>query len=268
MARLDDLIGGGRYEKVRLADLTTDGRFNRPTSEKQIANIDGGFNMAAFRTIEVWQREDGRYVILDGQNRTEVLRRRGVPLDAKCVPAIVHRDLTVEEAAELFVLLNSGRAITPFDRFRAMLTNGEAETVAIDATVRSFGLRVTDKGADDALACPGTLYTVFRTGSPPGALLGRTLRALVEGFGSIKEALGAVLIRGVARYLYEHPDIDAGMLGEAFKYKPGAPIYLLNWAKTTAGGERRMTLEAAIAEVIEHRVMGRTRRRPKAANDG
>jgi hypothetical protein len=255
----DDIFGKGRYQRVRLDDLTTDPSFNRPLSESGVDHIAVAFNAPAFGIIHVWQRDDGVLVIVDGQHRCAAARRVGVPVDAKCIPAIVYAGLTVAEVAELFLTLNDSKKVGPLDRFHAELTAGRPITHAINQMVMANGLRV-GKGNDATVGCVAALHTVYGMGDANGAVLGRTLAALHRAWGPIREAYAAVIVRGVGRYLHEHPDVDPGELGYALVHRThgGAPINLLAKAKQF-GGSAYMPLDVAIAQVIARDIMPKRR---------
>jgi hypothetical protein len=259
VAQQTGTLGDVQYRTVKLADLVTDGRFNRPVSSNAVNRILGNFNAQAFGTIRLWERNDGALVILDGQHRVEAARQFGVPEDAKCIPAIVHRGLTLAGAAKLFVQSNATKPVNGFDKYVALRTAGDPETLAIDATVGAHELAVSQGAADGCICCISALRYVFRLGEPEGAILGRSLKALYGAWGPLSEAYKAPIFRGVALYFHEFGEVEPDVLADALVRGPGAPINLIGWAKTIAGTQR-MPLDQAIAEVIETRVMKKTRR--------
>lgn len=258
-------IGEGKYKKLRLADLVTDGRFNRPVRHQHVEKIAADFTPGAFRTIEVWSREDEKYAILDGQHRCEVLRALGYPEDARVVPAIVHEGLTLDQAAELFVKLNASKLVSSYDRFNALRTAGHTKTVDIDRIANSHDLRISNAHHDGTVSAVSALQWSYELGEPVGAVLDQTLETLTTAWGGSTEGLTSALIRGVSLHFHEHRDTDPASLAKAIVRGPGGPVNLIGWAKTVAGSQT-MTLPEAIATVIEKRVM-KTRRRPKAAGE-
>lgn len=266
MGDVREAINEGRYQKLRLADLVTDIRFNRPVRAPHVNKIVSAFVPGAFRTIDVWQREDGGLVILDGQHRCKALETLGVPTTAKCVPALVHNHLTLDQAAWLFVVLNANKLVSAADVYKALLTAGETETVAIDQIVRSFGLRVATNGGsrEGAISAVTALREVYRLGEPYGTTLGRTLASLFRAWAEAREAYGSQLIKGVGLFLEEHREVEPDVLADALARRPGAPINLLSWARIEAGPQR-MAMAQAIALVIEKRVLKPSKGRPKSA---
>lgn len=246
-------ISKARYRLVRLNELRTDPRFNRPVSQSTVDRIVSEFNAEAFRVIEVWETPEG-LVILDGQNRTEAARRVGVPEDAKCIPANVHTGLTLAAAAELFVELNASRLVSAFAKFHALRTAGHPETIAIDQIVRTQGLIVAEGQTDGCVSGVVTLRKVYQMGEPRGAVLAQTLATLCTAWGDISEAFRSTLIRGLAGYFNEHRQAVPADVAEHLVRGPGAPINLIGWAKAVAGTQR-LPLHQAITEVMTSRVM-------------
>lgn len=255
--------GKAQYRLVRLAALTTDGRFNRPISSNWVETILSNFDMRAFGAIDLWEQDDGTLVILDGQHRVQSLRLAGVQEDAKVIPALVHKGLTLSEAARLFVQLNHEKLVNAYDRFKALREAGDLETGDVDRIVQNLGLTVAPATSDGCISCVEALYRCYRLGEPKGVVLSRALIALHSAWGDLSEAYRSALIRGLALYIHDHRDADPSAIGTALARGPGAPINLLAWAKTIAGTQR-LPLDRAIADVIEARVMKR-RHRPKAS---
>lgn len=249
-------LGDAKYRTVRLNELVTDGRFNRPVRNSKVEEILSDFNIKALGTIKLWQRENGELVIIDGQHRVEALRRKGVPEDVKCIPSVVHEGGSLAHIAQLFVQYNNTKQVSAYDKYHALLTAGDPQTTAIDHTVRTHELIIGPSTADGTLSCVDGVRKVFGMGEPEGAVLGKTLATLVAAWGAASEAYRSSIVRGVGRYFHENRETDPDVLADALVRGPGAPINLIGWAKTIAG-QQRMPLEKAIAEVIENRVMKR-----------
>jgi Family of unknown function (DUF6551) len=256
------LSGEGRYVKLSLEQLTTDPRFNRPVRDHKVRRILSEFTPRAFHAISAWLREDGKYVVLDGQHRVEALRRLGVPENARVIHTIVHEDLSLDQAAELFVLLNDSYLVNAYDKYRALLVAGHSETVDIARIMSEHGLAVSASGKKDGqVTAIMSLRHVYRM-NDHGELLERTLDVLKRAWQDQAEAYSAALIRGIGLYLSEHPDVAFDTLADAIVRTSGAPINLIGRAKAIAG-PTRMSLSEAIALTLEQQVM-RRRRRPRA----
>lgn len=259
----EKVLGESGYETVRLAELSTEGRFNRPVSDAAVEKILSDFNAKAFGALILWERAPRDFVIIDGQHRVEAARRRGIREDAKCLPAVVYRGITLSQAAELFVQHNATKMVSAYDKFRALLTAGDLESMEIDRIVRAHDLIVASHHGDGTVSCVDAIRKVYVMGEPPGAILGCTLATLQSAWGPASEAYTSAIVRGIGLYFHEHRDGDPRVLADALARGPGAPINFIAWAKTIAGTQR-LALDKAIAQVIETRVLKR-RSRPKAA---
>jgi hypothetical protein len=250
-----------RYEVVRLRDLITEPKFNRPISEQWVARLVADFQVSRLGRIALSRREDGTLIILDGQHRIRALRDKGVPEDSKVIPADVYTDLSRAEEALLFVHLNQTKHVSSFEKYRALLVGGDPETRNIDSIVRSHQLVVAPGKKDGAVGCVDALRRLYNMGEPAGAVLSRTLMTIHEAWGEASEAYGSALLRGVGLYLNDNREMDPRDLGAALVRGPGAPINLIGWAKAIAG-THRMAMDKAIAQIIEQRVI-RRRSRPR-----
>jgi len=257
-------VGQARYQKVRLDELEADGRFNRPIYNSHVEALAATFSSAAFGCLELWRREDGTLVILDGQHRRLAALMVGVPGDVKAIPALVHDGLTLDQAAELFVALNATRLVNPYDKFRALLIAGHGETCDINRIVQGQGLRVAGGKADGTISAVTTLRRVYHMGDPHGTVMALALKTLRSAWADVSEAYEAPLLKGIALYFHQHRDTAPEMLADALVRGPGAPINLTGWAKAIAGPQR-MPLAEAIAITIEKRVVKRPTRARKAS---
>jgi uncharacterized protein DUF6551 len=259
-------IDPARYETVRLRDIITDPRFNRPISDQWVARLVADFDVARLGRIALSRRDDGTLVILDGQHRCRALRDKGVPDDAKVIPADVYEGLGRSAEALLFVHLNQTKHVSSLEKYRALLVAADPETRGIDSVVRAQGLIVNSGGKDGSIGCIDALRRLYNMGEPSGAVLGRTLATLHEAWGDTHEAYGSQLVRGVGLFLNDYRETDPRELANALVRGPGAPINLIGWAKAIAG-THRMAMDKAIAQIIEQRVVKR-RARPRKVSTG
>lgn len=129
--------------RVSIDKLVTDDRYQRPQDERRIGKIVREFDSKILGTIEVSERADGTFAIIDGQHRFEALKR----LDRKTAPALVHKGLSATEEADLFARLNMTRKpLTACQRFKAQLFAGDQQTVEISEIVTKNGFRVLEGG--------------------------------------------------------------------------------------------------------------------------
>lgn len=122
--------------RVSIDKLIVDPRYQRPVEEKRVTRIINNFDPRQLGTIEVSQREDGTYAVIDGQHRFEALKTT----DRKMISALVHEGLSVKEEADLFAKINMGRKpLSPIQRFRAQVFAGHPRAVDIANIVTRCG---------------------------------------------------------------------------------------------------------------------------------
>lgn len=135
-------------EYVKLDELYVDPRFQRGEQASEIARIVANFNPMGIGTLTVSVRdgENGTVVksLLDGQQRCaslRILREKGEWEDAP-VPATVHYNLSIEEEAALFLLLNDRRSVSALNRMKARITAKDPQAIAIQEVLNDLGIRL------------------------------------------------------------------------------------------------------------------------------
>ena len=127
--------------------------YQRPLLEEHARDIAQSFDWRVFGTLVVSERDDGRFALVDGQNRCRAAHLRGITQ----VPCIAHRFASPLEEARVFDALNARRrAVDVWGRQRSGLFQGDPiaaaaaqfmaaiGTTAVPlATVRQMALRFT-----------------------------------------------------------------------------------------------------------------------------
>jgi hypothetical protein len=126
--------------QLPLSCLVIDERYQRAVSDRKVKRIVKNFRPDAIGAIDVSQRANGEYTVIDGQHRVIALRQVAPDSMVDCV---VHTGLYPEDEAELFTITNGARdKPIPADRFRARLFYRDPAAVEINAAVESAGLRL------------------------------------------------------------------------------------------------------------------------------
>ena len=163
----------------------------------------GNFKPDAVRLFDVSERKDGRYAILDGHQRWNLLLRMGYT-EAECV---VHTGLSYSEEARLFCDLNGITVIRAFDLWVAALEEGRADVVAIQKIAVMTGHVIpknnTGSTHGDQLIAVHALQYVY--GMENGdRLLESVLRLAKKAWGAYSPS--GIAIKAMAHVLQEHPD--------------------------------------------------------------
>lgn len=189
---------GGSYVTVlRAGDLFADHTYQRPVDDRRVQKMVAEYNVALVGIVEVSDRGNGRYAIVDGQHRWAMLIELDTRSNDTPVCCRVHQGLTVEQEAALFRDIDKGRrALTTWDRWHARLAAAEPTVVAIDKTVRDRGLLLTDQIRPGTIRATKTCEDIEQIGGTQ--LLGEALDALLAAWGNGIDGFTAELLMGVA----------------------------------------------------------------------
>lgn len=214
------------------------------------------FKESRIGTLSVSERPDGRYAVVDGQQRWEILRKMGWTH----VWANLYTGLTLQQEALLFVDLNFARTnVKSWDHYKAARTAEDPDVLGVDAVCASFGFVVTGDGSRaDTLGCCKTLTDIYsaapeiyrrvKEGEASQQLKGPDV--LRECFVVIdriwrrgllpKEwsfARSSALLAGLGRFFFANPGVTGNQLAAALS---GAlPSSIVLQADGSGGGHGR-----------------------------
>ena len=102
---------------------------------------DGTFNAHLMNPIHVSLRNDGKYYVIDGRHRLNMLNKRGYTR----VWCIIHIDLTYEEEAKLFANLNEAfRKVTSFQGFIALIESRDSTALDIVNILKHYNFHIVE----------------------------------------------------------------------------------------------------------------------------
>lgn len=135
----------GRQMRIKLDALNIDSSYQRDeVSDVNTLAIARDFKWSAFGTIVVFERANGAYYVVDGQQRTLAAKRRG---DIDSVPCIVFHSDGKEMEARAFLALNTRRKNVPaVAKFMASVRAAINPEYSINAWIQSRGLRIVQDG--------------------------------------------------------------------------------------------------------------------------
>lgn len=163
-----------RFDVIRIELMFVDRSYQRPLTDFA-AKIEQDFNPALIQTVALSERSNGKFAVIDGQTRMVAAEKLGYDV----LPACVFTGLGVPEEAAIFEQLGTARrALKTYDRFRAAITRGDPEAIAIQALVDSLGLEIGSKFPEQIIAV-GALRSCYRR---DGIQLERTLVNLKEAW--------------------------------------------------------------------------------------
>jgi len=153
-----------------------------------------GFNPDIMGYPEVSER-DGHFWVIDGQCRVEALKVWLGEWHGQEIQCRVHTGLTMEQEAELFLMLNDFIAVSSMASFKNAVKAGRADEVDVDRVVRSNGLVISKDKGENSIGAVGTLTRIYQRGG--AVVLGRALRIARDAYGT--PGLEGPVLDGLAR---------------------------------------------------------------------
>jgi len=241
------------HKSVSLDDLTIDKRVQRVegADQRRIDKMAETFNPLALGTITVWEREDGKLVVLDGMHRCGAARQAG---HGGLIDAIVITGITVQQAAELFLLLNATKTPSAITKFLVRVVQQELAAVAMNDVITSHGWRVRPASGAGNLTAVTAIERVFRNAGGTVAegehidILDRTLEIVTAAWEHDQGAVDSHILLAVAQLIGRFgASIDTKKLvAEMQDTRPGVLVGRAKVLRDAQGG----TVPAALAKVL------------------
>lgn len=184
------------FTYVNPATLSIDPSVQRPLNPARVAELVGNFDNNLVGTIIVSQRADGSRIVLDGQTRLAAKAKTGAPGD---VHAQVHKGLTLEQEATIFLAYNNSKPVQVLDKFLVRVVEGDPTANAINAILAAHGWTVRKGGGDGNIQSVNALERAYVSGGGSGArIVGSVMNVITEAWGHQSAAVHASLIGGIA----------------------------------------------------------------------
>jgi hypothetical protein len=138
--------------------------------------------------------------LMDGQHRIYALKEHGFTDDL--LDCLVYENLTEKQMAEVFLTMNTSKAVSAFDRFRVACTAERSAELATYRIVEQNGLHIS-QAADDG--CIGSVTTLLKVYNQYGAaVLEQTLRAIRDGYDGDHAAFSQSVLQGAALVFHRY----------------------------------------------------------------
>jgi hypothetical protein len=246
-------------EWIFMRDIYVDPSYQRPLEEARVEAMARDFDPDAVGlpfVVEIRQKNGKvKYAIIDGQHRIGSARKCFG--DDQMIKCEIIRNISVARAAALFEKRNKMKKPRLIDRFIALETAKDEETMEILAIVRGLGLNVHRTRGDNIVQAVGALQKVYRgermrgTGKNPNALR-RTLEICQEAWGPSPDAFNENIVLGIGMVLNRHADaINTDELLRKLKSYPGGALRLLGNARglrAIDGGSIAHTVAAIVVK--------------------
>lgn len=245
-----------RVELLSLETLLTDKSYQRPPNWRFVRATAAKFDPSLVGTIDVAQRSPSRYAILDGQQRSEIVRLLGM----ETIWASVYQGLDIASEARFFLKKNRDRrAVHPFYTFQAKVTSRDPVAMAVDRIVQEHGYAIAlggpgsklGTGKDNVIQAVHALETAYNRKRPDedADALTPTLRVMRGSTLGRPHGQAASLLRGLSLVFskYSEAELDEDRLTQSVAYSgPDLIIGRARDLQRTAGG----TVDIAVAKVV------------------
>ena len=196
--------------------LFADHTYQRELDEHRVQKMAANYRIALVGIVEVSQRAEDSYAILDGQHRWATVRDVHF-LDPRTqhLACRVHTGLTIAEEAALYHQLNTTRRqLTGWDRWLARRGAGDPLVAQIEELAARHGYTVGMREAPGVLRAPKAAENVVTLGAI--ALLDEVLGVVRAAYGDDQSGLDAAILYGLGHVLhaYTRDELDVARLVE------------------------------------------------------
>jgi hypothetical protein len=193
-----------KYESLPINSLFIDPTYQRDINHGKIKEWGKNFDDSLIGAIEVAERSNGTYAILDGQHRWHLLKSKNY----KTVPCLVHSEMTVQEEALKFKELNANiNRLSELEKFWAMIGACNSKHLEIMNLISKNGLSVARRSGSKSSQCYqiaaiGKIMMIEKTYG--NHILDNTLSFVTNVWPGNGYSLKGLILEGVAIFLYRH----------------------------------------------------------------
>lgn len=213
-ALLDEIHAQSKVGSVVLTKLQVDRTYQRVPSQNMIRRIADSWNLVASEMILVSDRGKrdpeseikGGLFIVNGQHRVWAARRIGIDrLEARIIDLTgFDNPVGIEAAFRLQTGVRLGDKT--FERFRAQLTAGDPESLAIVALLTKLDTKPQLQPGEGGISAIASVETIYRLDGD-GSLLRETLQTIKDSFGGFEgKKATAVSMKGFAWFIENHAE--------------------------------------------------------------
>lgn len=226
-------------EMLPVDSLIVDTTYQRDFDAARVTKMANEWNWLGCRTLAVSLRKNGsknEYAVIDGQQRLGAIRLKGF----KEAPCSIYVDLTQEQEALLYELLNKNKKLGFNDLFKSRLMRGEEVAKNIDIATRTVGYHLDpervkkSEGSKDAHFYIQTMAEMERIYQLGGSLLIMdTLKFIKSTWAPEYLYQQQAVLAGVATFLKRYPSAKLPELRDKLQ-KQGLNKTLQNSVQWTA----------------------------------
>lgn len=203
--------------KIGVDELNISDAYQRTIVPARVSSIAKNLDQDALGSLTVGRRPDGSYWVVDGMQRLTALRKLGIAM----VPCDVFESEGPEHEARVFRLKNRERTnVTSIALFRAQLTEGDQQTLAIASIVKRAGLKIALRDEKQGWPYVRAVKALERAYSRVGGdgLL-KSLQILSDAWPAEDGAIQGDMIDGMCMFMAKNEGFDESRLVEKLKMK-------------------------------------------------
>ena len=232
--------------QVKPNDLMVDLSYQREINKNKIVNIVKSYNPNAIGVVTLSIRENGDLYIIDGQHRVEALKQLGY--GNSDINAIVFFDLTIQEEARLFVIMNENRTKPKkSDLYKASIKSGDSNLIDLNNMLNRNNIVVDDRPGDGIMRAIGTLDKVTAKIGIVNAE--KVVQVLMSANGNSSTSFQAQYITAVSTIIVKYKNVDMDRLSLAIK-KLGEPSLVITKTQMIASDAKFVTKSLTLSVMI------------------
>ena len=191
------------FELIPIKNLVSNQDYQRPLSESHIRKALDEFDVYQINPVKV-SRRDGINYVFDGQHTIEIVASESGSRETP-VWCMIYDDLKYTEEAHIFADQQKHvKKLVPYETFVAHMEAGDEKQKMIEATVKSYGLNITNSQAINGICAISTLEKIYdRYGQK---ILDSTLRLAVATWEGETNSLSGNVLMGIAKIIVAYGD--------------------------------------------------------------
>ena len=191
------------FELIPIKNLVSNQDYQRPLSESHIRKALEEFDVYQINPVKV-SRRDGINYVFDGQHTLEIVASESGSRETP-VWCMIYDDLKYTEEAHIFADQQKHvKNLVPYETFIAHIEAGDEKQKMIEATVKSYGLNITNSQAINGICAISTLEKIYdRYGQK---ILDSTLRLAIATWEGETNSLSGNVLMGIAKIIVAYGD--------------------------------------------------------------
>ena len=191
------------FELIPIKNLVSNQDYQRPLSESHIRKALEEFDVYQINPVKV-SRRDGINYVFDGQHTIEIVASESGSRETP-LWCMIYDDLKYTEEAHIFADQQKHvKNLVPYETFIAHIEAGDEKQKMIEATVKSYGLNITNSQAINGICAISTLEKIYdRYGQK---ILDSTLRLAIATWEGETNSLSGNVLMGIAKIIVAYGD--------------------------------------------------------------